>query len=436
MKIYDSATEKVNTLLNTNVTIYNCGPTVYNDVHIGNIRPLVTFDVLVRFLQYQKYNVILIHNITDIDDKIITRARQENKSEKEISSYYYEEYLKIVDQLNILPMQMPKVSDHIYGIIDYIKQLIDSKHAYESSGDVYFDIKSISNYGYVSHQSINELSNNSSQEDNPRKKFSLDFALWKKTDLGLNWQSPWSMGRPGWHTECAYFINKFIGDHVNIHGGGIDLRFPHHENENAQNVALFNRNIADFFMHIGHITVNNEKMSKSLDNFFIVKDLLKNYSGSEIRWFLYQTQYSRPLNFSLKVLKDSSNVLEKLFQQLNNMHVQMLLNSYQYTQNIQNLDDEFIKYLNDDLDFVNAIAVIHAQIKSFSKLIKNNEFSRLNQLFDCVMREFEILGIKYDNPINNAQVSSIIIEWKKSLNEKNYVLADKYRQQLIEMNII
>jgi cysteinyl-tRNA synthetase len=177
MKIYDSATGTLNTLVHKDVTIYNCGPTVYNDVHIGNIRPLVTFDVLHRFLIQQSYNVKLVHNITDIDDKIIERARQENKNEKEISTYYYEEYLKIVSQLNVLPMQMPKVSDNIFGIIDYVKKLIDTNHAYEVDGDVYFDIKSISSYGYVSHQSINDLLNAPSQENNSKKKFSLDFAL-------------------------------------------------------------------------------------------------------------------------------------------------------------------------------------------------------------------------------------------------------------------
>lgn len=436
MKIYDSATGTLNTLLNKDVTIYNCGPTVYNDVHIGNIRPLVTFDVLYRFLKYQSYNVKLIHNITDIDDKIIERARQENKSEKEISTYYYEEYLKIVNQLNVLPMQMPKVSDNIFGIIDYVKKLIDTNHAYEVDGDVYFDIKSISSYGYVSHQSINDLLNAPEQENNSKKKFSLDFALWKKTDLGLNWKSPWSQGRPGWHTECAFFINNLVGDHVTIHGGGIDLRFPHHENENAQNVALTNRNIADYFMHVGHITINNEKMSKSLNNFFIVKDLLKEFNANDLRWFLYQTQYSKPLNFSIKLLKDSSDTLKKIFQQLNNVYIQMLLNNYQYKQTSTSLDSEFINYLNNDLDFANAISVIHAQVKSISKLIKNKNFNELNTLLDCIVAEFDILGIKYENPINGSQVSSIIVEWKKSLNEKNYILADKYRQQLIDMGVL
>jgi cysteinyl-tRNA synthetase len=177
MRIYDSATEELYTLVNESVTIYNCGPTVYNDVHIGNIRPLVTFDVLVRFLKNRGYDVRLIHNITDIDDKIIERARQENKNEKEISLYYYEEYLKITKELNVLPMEMPKVSDHIYGIIDYVKKIIDTNHAYAIDGDVYFDIKSISSYGYVSHQSIKNLLENTRQEDNPKKKFSLDFAL-------------------------------------------------------------------------------------------------------------------------------------------------------------------------------------------------------------------------------------------------------------------
>lgn len=436
MKIYDSATSALNTLANKTITIYNCGPTVYNDVHIGNIRPLVTFDVLYKFLTYQSYNVTLVHNITDIDDKIIEKARQENKNEKDISTHYYEEYLKIINQLNISQMQMPKVSDNIFGIIGYVQKLIDSKHAYEIDGDVYFDIKSISSYGCVSHQSFDDLLNFPNQEKNPKKKFSLDFALWKKTDLGLNWESPWSRGRPGWHTECAFFINKFIGDHVTIHGGGIDLRFPHHENENAQNVALTNRNIADYFMHVGHITVSDEKMSKSLNNFVIVKELLKDFTSNDLRWFLYQTQYSKPLNFSIKLLEDSSDVLKKIFQQLNNAHVQMLLNSYQYTKTTQTLDSDFVDSLNNDLDFANAVSVIHSQIKSLSKLIKNKKFNDLNNLLDIIIVEFGILGIKYENPINGSQVSSIIIEWKKSLNEKNYILADKYRQQLIDMDIL
>ena len=263
MKIYDSLSNK-NIEVTEPITMYCCGPTVYNDVHVGNIRPIITFDVLNRYFLFFKKQVKFVHNITDIDDKIIKTAKQNNENELELSNRYYLRYVNILKLLNIdTNMIMPKVSENLNGLISYIQELINSKHAYVSNGDVYFDVKSIDNYGCVSHQKIDELISGVRIENSSNKKSNLDFALWKKTTEGINWDSPWSKGRPGWHSECSYFINKYFGKQVEIHGGGVDLKFPHHENENAQNLAISHLNIAKIWMHVGHININNKKMAKS-----------------------------------------------------------------------------------------------------------------------------------------------------------------------------
>ncbi|MDR0985412.1 MAG: cysteine--tRNA ligase [Mycoplasmataceae bacterium] len=437
MKIYDSLTNKTFDLINKKLSIYNCGPTVYNDVHIGNIRPLITFDVLVRFLKNQKFDITYIHNITDIDDKIINKAKEEKKTEMEISSFYTNHYLEIVKQLNALPMLMPKVSENINGIIEYINKLVQNNGAYVTNeGNVYFDVNKVSNYGTLSHQNINQLIEGSRKELASDKKFPLDFALWKKTETGLNWKSPWSIGRPGWHTECAYFISKLVGDHVTIHGGGIDLKFPHHENENAQNNAIFHRNIADLWMHVGHINVNNEKMAKSLGNFVLVKDLLIKYTPNDLRWFMYQTKYENPLNYSEDLINQSSNDLLKLFQQLNQGYVQMILNDVAPLNNKNNIDEKFVQSLDDDLNFPEAVAVLWKQAKGLTHLYRSKKWNEFQNEADVIKKELNIFGIVYKSPLEDSNIHSLVIEYKKALNEKNYIVSDKYRQQLIDMKVI
>ncbi|MDR2369478.1 MAG: cysteine--tRNA ligase [Mycoplasmataceae bacterium] len=438
MKVYDSLSNKRYQLISKHISIYNCGPTVYNDIHIGNARPLITFDVLVRFLKALHFNVLYVHNITDVDDKIINQAKILKVTESEIANTFYHHYLDINKALNILSIEhMPKVSENIPGMIEYIQKLIDAKSAYVTdSGDVYFDVKSVPIYGSLSHQNIDQLQEGVRKEVAVDKKTPLDFVLWKKTESGLNWESPWSVGRPGWHTECALFINKYIGDHATIHGGGIDLKFPHHENENAQNYALFKRNIADLWMHVGHINVNHEKMAKSLGNFVLVKDLLLQHSGNDIRWFMYQSRYQNPLEFTKTTFTQSSDELLKFFQQINQGYIQMYLNNVKIVKSIGVMSQEFINALNDDLNFPEAKVVITSQIKSLASYIKGKKFDKFQKLWSTIKAEFDVLGIVYHSPLDQSQIKSLVDEWQKALKEKNYILSDKYRQQLIDKKVI
>ncbi|MDR3329977.1 MAG: cysteine--tRNA ligase [Mycoplasmataceae bacterium] len=437
MKIYDSLSGKVYEIVSKNITVYNCGPTVYNDIHIGNSRPVITFDVLIRFLKSQKVQVQYLHNLTDIDDKIIKRAKELKQTESQVATTYIEHYMDILKALNIMPMVMPRVSENIPGMIDYIERLIKSKSGYVTeNGDVYFDVKSISNYGVLSHQNLDQLQEGVRKELATDKKSPLDFVLWKKTETGLNWKSPWSTGRPGWHTECALFINKYIGDHVTIHGGGIDLKFPHHENENAQNNALYKRNIADIWMHVGHINVNNEKMAKSLGNFILVKDLLAKYSGNDLRWFIYQTKYENPLDFTDDLLTQSCNELNKIFQQMNQGFIQMYLQKVKIVKTIASVDKEFVTIMNDDLDIPNAKAFIWSQVKKLAGLIRSKKFDKFQKQVAIVKAELDILGIIYINPLDNPEIKSLIDEWNLALEQKNYVLSDKYREQLIVKKVL
>ncbi|MDE6894410.1 MAG: cysteine--tRNA ligase, partial [Malacoplasma sp.] len=316
MKLYDYISQQNVEVSSTNKTVkmYVCGPTVYNHVHIGNLRPIITFDVLNRLLIELGYKVIFIHNITDIDDKIINKALQEQKTEFEIAEFYEKKYLEILDVLNIHKQNMlfPKVSTHIKDIENYIKKIMENNFAYFKNGDVYFNTLKSNQYGTISNKKIDDLLIGEKSQLNSNKNNSQDFVLWKKTDIGLNWETEFSQGRPGWHTECACLINKYLGVQTDIHGGGVDLKFPHHENENIQNIAVVGKPLARIWMHVGHLNINNEKMSKSLQNFILAKDLLKTESANTIRWFFYQTNFSNPLNFTTENLNNSKNELESI----------------------------------------------------------------------------------------------------------------------------
>ncbi len=439
MKILNSSNNNLYTLNDSKITIYNCGPTVYNDVHVGNIRPIITMDVLYRYLCFQNIDVTYVHNITDIDDKIINRSLELHKDELELSNHYYEEYLKVLDQLNIKRMSiLPKVSDNIEGIIDFVNQLINKKHAYVVEGDVYFDIKSIKGYGSISHQNINNLLKGVRKEVNDKKHFALDFALWKKTNVGINWKTKWNdHGRPGWHTECVYLINHFIGKQVDIHAGGVDLKFPHHENENAQNIAINNIPLAKCWMHIGHINVNGEKMSKSLNNFILAKDILKQFDFNVIRWFFYQTRYQSPLNFSIENL----NTCKKEFLKFIKNYNFALINYFWLTSNTEikqnnELPQDFINTIEDDLNFPNMIKEIWAINKKLSLSIRQKKLDEIETSISYLNNIGMILGLDFKNILCNNKILNIVKNWAQMINEKKYHKADELRGELQKMDII
>lgn len=428
IKLYDSRTNRVIELNDPEISIYNCGPTVYNHIHIGNARPLVTFDVLVRLLKHQNKAYKYILNITDIDDKIINESEKQNMSELELSSYYMDQYLKIKEKLNTIPMINPKVSDNIDGIINYVDLLVQNGAAYIEDGDVYFDTSSTTTYGEISKRKTDELLNGARVEVDNKKHNPNDFVLWKKTNKGLKWNTKWSLGRPGWHSECSYLINKHIGKQVTIHGGGMDLKFPHHENENAQNRALYNCSLAKIWMHVGMININNEKMSKSLNNFILVKDILNKYSYQSLRWFFYQSGYSNPLNYSDEIMQQMEKEIKKFENAINLAKTTLILNNFEINQH-QNISHEFEIALEDNLNLINAITELYKINKELNVAIKEKNNVLINNLLFIIINSLSILGIEFKN-IHNDYNIQLLKSWQDCLENKDYENADKIREEI------
>lgn len=313
--LYNSLTNKKELFKSINkgqVNIYVCGPTVYDDPHIGNLRPAVDFDLLKRLFLYVGYNVKYVSNYTDVDDKIINRAIKENKTEKEISEYYINEYEKILSSLNILPAEVhPRVTNYMDKIIKFIDELVKKNAAYQVKDDVYFRVNSVSDYGTLSNIKLDDLQAGARIEENSDKENPFDFVLWKKTAKGITWPSPWGDGRPGWHTECCVMIDDIFRNTIDIHGGGFDLKFPHHTNEIAQFEANYNKPLANYWMHNGFININNEKMSKSLMNGFLAKDFINEHGGLFTRYLLLTTYYKIP--FLSNSLLNESDKAKSLF---------------------------------------------------------------------------------------------------------------------------
>ncbi len=434
MKLYNSYSEKIEDINLDEFNIYNCGPTVYNHIHIGNARPLIIFDVLHRFLLATGKKVNFLHNLTDIDDKIINEAIKQGKKELEISSYYAKQYQIIREKLNTLPLHIEKVSDHINGIIDYVQAMITKGIAYHVNGNVYFDTSKVSVYGHLSNRKLDDQLIGERVALTDEKKNETDFVLWKKTNIGIQWETPWGLGRPGWHSECSYLIEKHFNNNLTIHGGGIDLKFPHHENENAQHYGLHNCGLSKIWMHIGHININNEKMSKSLNNFIYVKDILETYSYQVVRWFMYKTNYQNPLNFNNNIMEICNNEIHKLNNNINYLKT-ILINAHAYELNEKILDEEFISYLANNLNITNAIVTIQKILKDANQLIRNKQYEttniKLNQIVNCL----KILGIEFTN-IHNDENIKLIKQYYEAIATKNYKESDKLREILISKGLI
>lgn len=420
---------------NKNVRMYVCGPTVYNHVHIGNIRPIITFDVLNRLLKTLGYNVTFIHNITDIDDKIIKKAKEENKNESEISEYYAAEYKKILNLLNIdeSNMHFPKVSENIDKIENYVKKIVDNGFAYIVDGDVYFRTSKVLNYGEVSNKKVDELEVGEKSSSNEKKENEKDFVLWKKTTEGLNWETQFSVGRPGWHTECSCLIDEYFKDQVDIHGGGVDLKFPHHENENAQNVAVNNKPISRIWMHVGHLNIDDQKMSKSLNNFILAKNLLENYDANFVRWFFYQTSFTNPINFTYENIENAKLNLSNIIKSLNTFKSYLIIEEQL---KVIEFDKNKLNGFENDFNFPNLISLVNEEIKKGNTLLRNKNYVELNSIyFNIHYLLTMVLGIKIENIHNNESIE-LLKKWNQFKLEKNYTEADEYRKKLIERNLI
>jgi len=461
MKVFNTLTGKKEELIPLNppkVNIYVCGPTTYNYIHLGNARPLVVFDTLRRYLTYKGYQVRYVQNFTDIDDKIINRANQEGVDSLELAERYIGEYFADADALGIERADFyPRVSEHIEDIIKLIKVLMDKGFAYETEGDVYFRVNAFPDYGKLSGRSREDMLAGARIEVDRRKEDAADFAWWKKAKEGEPfWNSPWGKGRPGWHIECSTMSIKYLGETLDIHGGGADLIFPHHENEIAQSEAATGQAFSRYWMHNGFITVNKEKMSKSLGNFFILRDILQQYSGEVVRYYLIATHYRSPLDFDDTKLVESKKALGRLKTTLtlikefkNDIEVKDFdLDSecQNFLTTVEDYEKQFLQAMDDDLNTAKALSFLFEMSHLINSFLAQHSRSDLKA--QAAVRQAEkiyrdlgnILGIFIDNGSASSELVTQVLEIFAELRqmarrEKDYSLADQIREILKQMEI-
>lgn len=452
MKIYNTLTrqkEEFVPIKEGQASIYVCGPTVYNYFHIGNARPFVVFDTLRNYLEYRGYKVKFVQNFTDVDDKIINRAREEGTSAPEVSKKYIAEYFKDAKSLNVRKADVhPQVSEHISQIIKFIQTLIDKGFAYERDGDVYFSTRKFPEYGKLSGQNIDDLESGARIAIGEVKDDPLDFALWKarKTEDEIAWESPWGMGRPGWHIECSVMSKTHLGDTIDIHAGGQDLQFPHHENEIAQSESCNGVTFANYWMHNGYITIDNEKMSKSKGNFFTVRDILKDYSGEVIRFFLLSGHYRSPINFSDTLMEQAKAGLERLHTCKENLNFQIKEGregelTTEEEESLNELDiyeKEFVKAMDDDLNTADGISAVFQMVTVINKTIaKGSTKSFAKKALDKMMSLCGVLGILQDEESQdfNQEIMDLVNQRQDARKAKDFAKADAIRDQLAAMGI-
>ena len=474
MRFYNTMSNKIEefeTIEKGKVKMYVCGPTVYNYIHLGNARPIIVFDTLARYFKYRGYDVTYIQNFTDVDDKIIKRANEEGISVKEVTEKYIKGFFEDIESLNISDdIVRPKVTENMPEIIEIIKKLIDEGFAYEKDGNVFFEVKKFEEYGSLSNQKIDELEIGARVDIMEEKNNPLDFALWKRKKEGEPyWDSPWGQGRPGWHIECSAMAKKYLGDTFDIHGGGQDLVFPHHENEIAQSRCAYHGNFANYWLHNGFIQVNGDKMSKSLGNFFLLREILGKFPGNVVRLFILGTHYRKPINFSMDNMEDSRKTLKNIVTSMNNFseiiekfsgkgsHEGEVSDNTgnnstnEFKEKVNELDKKFMEAMDEDMNTPQALAVIFDQIKEtkkFSVNISNGEEAEaLNYSYNSLRKKLEeVLGImlfmedENKNFKNNDKLTGNLIELLIKLRadarkEKNFKLSDEIRDNLKELGI-
>ena len=431
------------------VRMYVCGPTVYNFFHIGNARPFVVFDTLRRYFKYRGYEVKFVQNFTDVDDKIINRAKEEGITAPEVSEKYIKEYFNDAEALNVMKADVhPKVSEHIPEIIEFVQTLIDKGYAYEADGDVYYSTRKFSDYGKLSGQNIDDLESGARIAIGEVKEDPLDFALWKarKEESEIAWESPWGMGRPGWHIECSTMAKKHLGETIDIHGGGQDLTFPHHENEIAQSEACNGVPFAHYWMHNGYINVDGKKMSKSLNNFFTVRDIREQYSGDVIRFFLLSGHYRSPINFSDALMEQSKQGYERIANAIETLEFleangndEAMADEAVKLASLDKHREKFIEVMDDDLNTADGIAAIFELVSEInldvkdgaSKSFAKEALARIKELTD-------VLGIFSGDDEEEGlgdDIQALIDERQAARKEKNWARADEIRDQLAAMGI-
>lgn len=419
------------------VSIYVCGPTVYNYIHIGNARPVVFYDIVRRYLSFCGYDVKFASNITDIDDKIIKKAKESNKTEKEISTFYEEAYFTDVKRLNsLMPDYIPHATSYIEDMISFISDLIDKGYAYQIDGNVYFRINKIDDYGVLSNQAKEALVEGARIEVDKAKESPLDFTLWKKTDEGIKWPSPFGEGRPGWHTECVVMNHKLFGSLIDIHGGGMDLKFPHHENEIAQCEAMYNTHLANYFLHVGRVDLKGVKMSKSLGNYIFVKDFKTEREIMVLRLILAFSPYRANINYQDDLFSQFANIYDKWQRAYKQVYYFLASNDLLVDDYDEEIINKFKMYMDDDFNVQNVLSLFEDLIKQINLAYRQNKVDLLGILFNTFKIMSDIFGINYYlNPLTD-EAKSVYLAWQAARNNKDFDNADNYRKKLIELGII
>lgn len=452
MKLYNSLTrkrEEFKPIVENKVGMYTCGPTVYNYIHVGNARPMVVFDTLRRFFLYRGYDVKYIVNFTDIDDKIINKAKDENTTTKAVADKYIDAFMEDARGLNLYEEKTihPRATEFVKPMIDFISKLEEKGAAYNVDGNVYFNIESAKDYGKLSNKNLEDLISGARVEISGEKKSPADFALWKRSKVDEpSWESPWGEGRPGWHIECSVMARELLGDTIDIHAGGEDLQFPHHENEIAQSETLTGKTFANYWLHNGMLNIDDEKMSKSLGNFMLVKDIKKEFDLEVLRFFLLSAHYRTPINFSREIMKQMENALERLYNSKKDL--EYLLNrgedktlnerEKELQDQINLFKKEFIKHMEDDMNTADAISTIFELVK-FSNLYINEKSPKqlVEKTYSMLMELSGVLGIlNKKEEILEEEILDLIEKRIQARKNKDYELSDEIRDTLKEKGII
>lgn len=454
IKIYNTLTRKKEVftpLEEGKVKMYVCGPTVYNYIHIGNGRSTVSFDTIRRYLEFRGYEVNYVSNFTDVDDKIIRAAKELELTAPEVADRFIEAFKEDTQALNVKPAcSHPRVMDHIPDIIEFIEALIEKDFAYEAQGDVYYRTRKFENYGKLSDQSIDELEVGASQrtgEEQQIKEDPLDFALWKSAKPEeISWESPWGPGRPGWHIECSVMATKLLGETIDIHGGGQDLEFPHHENEIAQSEAKTGKTFANYWMHNGYVTIgdDDEKMSKSLGNFVTVHEMVQQLDPQVLRFFMATTQYRRPIRYSETTLKEATTNLQRLRTAYENAGFRFadaaadLAEDTQKATELQALVERFIEEMNDDFNTANGITVVYELAKWLNLYSEQAEVSQvvLEKARTIFSQLLEIFGIVFKEELVDTEIDALIEERNQARKDRNFARSDEIRDLLKDQGII
>jgi cysteinyl-tRNA synthetase len=450
IRIYNTLTQKKEVfkpIEEGKVKMYVCGPTVYNYIHIGNARPAIVFDTVRRYLEFRGYEVNYVSNFTDVDDRIIKAANENNEDVFSLADRFIRAYFEDIAALGCLKAaHHPRVTENMDIIIHFIKGLIDKDFAYESDGDVYFRTKKFQEYGKLSHQSIDDLRLGARIEVGEKKQDPLDFALWKAAKPGeVYWESPWGKGRPGWHIECSAMAREYLGDTIDIHAGGQDLTFPHHENEIAQSESLTGKPFANYWMHNGYINIDNEKMSKSLGNFVLVHDIITQHDPNVLRFFMLSVHYRHPINYSEELLNNAKSALERLQTSYQNLKhrleasTNLVEDDQKWLDQIANFHNQFIEEMDDDFNTANAISVLFevSKLANYYLMEKNTSPVVIRKFLETFEQFFNVLGLELTkDQLLDEEIEQLITKRNEARKNRDFHTADQIRDQLKEMNIV